>query len=75
MIEREMQELLWLYPERFLNEPLKQVAWEPPSAVGRADLVFEDRHGRLLVIEVKHGLPYAVEIERQPGQVGGRAGA
>lgn len=55
MIEREMQELLWLYPERFLNEPLKQVAWEPPSAVGRADLVFEDRHGRLLVIEVKHG--------------------
>src|ERR1022692_4635191 len=55
MIEREMQELLWLYPERFLNEPLKQVAWEPPSAVGRADLVFEDRHGRLLVIEAKHG--------------------
>lgn len=50
-----MQELLWLYPERFLNEQLKQVAWEPPSAVGRADLVFEDRHGRLLVIEVKHG--------------------
>ena len=55
MIEREMQELLWLYPERFLNEPLKQIAWEPPSAVGRADLVFEDRHERLLVIEVKHG--------------------
>lgn len=55
MIEREMQELLWHHPERFLNEPLKQVAWEPPSAVGRADLVFEDRHGRLLIIEVKHG--------------------
>src|ERR1700757_5234202 len=24
MVEREMQELPWLYPERFLNEPLKQ---------------------------------------------------
>ncbi len=55
MIEREMQELLWLYPERLLNEPLKQFAWEVASAVGRADLVFEDKHGRLLIIEVKHG--------------------
>jgi RecB family endonuclease NucS len=55
MVEREMQELLWRYPERFLNEPLKQFAWETSSDVGRADLVFEDRHGRLLVIEVKHG--------------------
>jgi RecB family endonuclease NucS len=55
MIEREMQELLWRYPERLVNEPLKQFAWETASDVGRADLVFEDRHGRLLIIEVKHG--------------------
>jgi Endonuclease NucS len=55
MVEREMQELLWRYPERFLNEPLKQIAWEASPDVGRADLVFEDRHGRLLIIEVKHG--------------------
>src|SRR5439155_4260788 len=55
MVEREMQELLWRYPERFLNEPLKQFAWETSSNVGRADLVFEDRHGRLLIIEVKRG--------------------
>jgi hypothetical protein len=55
MVEREMQELLWQHPERFLNEPLKQVAWEASSDVGRADLVFEDRHGRLLIIEVKRG--------------------
>lgn len=55
MVEREMQELLWRYPERFLNEPLKQFAWETASDVGRADLVFEDRHGRLLIIEVKRG--------------------
>lgn len=55
MVEKEMQELLWLHPERFLNEPLKQFAREAASAVGRADLVFEDRHGRLLIIEVKRG--------------------
>jgi hypothetical protein len=55
MVEREMQELLWQHPERFFNEPLKQIAWEAASEVGRADLVFEDRHGRLLIIEVKRG--------------------
>jgi hypothetical protein len=55
MIEREMQELIWKHPERVLNEPLKQVAWELSSEVGRADLVFEDRHGRLLIVEVKLG--------------------
>jgi Endonuclease NucS len=55
MVEREMQELLWKYPERLLDEPLKQFAWETASDVGRADLVFEDRHGRLLIIEVKRG--------------------
>ena len=55
MIEREMQELLWKHPEKFLNEPLKQFAWETSSDVGRADLVFEDQYGRLLIIEVKRG--------------------
>lgn len=50
-----MQELIWKHPERFFNEPLKQIAWEASSGVGRADLVFEDRHGRLLIIEVKKG--------------------
>jgi Endonuclease NucS C-terminal domain len=55
MLEREMQELLWRYSDKLLNEPLKQVAWETSSGVGRADLVFEDRHGRLLIVEVKRG--------------------
>jgi Endonuclease NucS len=55
MIEKEMQELLWRYPERLLNEPLRQFAWKTSSNVGRADLVFEDRHGGLLIIEVKRG--------------------
>lgn len=50
-----MQELLWRYPERFLNEPLQPFKWEISSDVGRADLVFEDRHGRLLIVEVKRG--------------------
>jgi len=34
---------------------LKQVGWELSSPVGRSDLVFEDHHGRLLIIEVKRG--------------------
>ena len=55
MVEKEMQELLWRYPERFLNEPLRQFAREASSNVGRADLIFEDQHGRLLIIEVKLG--------------------
>jgi hypothetical protein len=56
MTEREMQELLWRYPERLLNEPLKPYAWETSSpVVGRADLVFEDRHSRFLIVEVKRG--------------------
>jgi RecB family endonuclease NucS len=62
MVEREMQELLWRYPERFLNEPLKQFAWETSSSVGRADLVFEDRHGRLLIIEVKRANYHGAQL-------------
>jgi RecB family endonuclease NucS len=55
MVEKEMQELLWRHPERPLNEPLKQFRFEVSSDVGRADLVFEDRHGRVLIIDVKRG--------------------
>src|SRR3954466_4562177 len=53
MTEREMEDLLWAYPESFLHEPLKQFQRQSASAVGRADLIFEDRIGRLLVIELK----------------------
>jgi hypothetical protein len=56
MIEREMQELLWQHPERLLNGTLKPFAWEVSSPnVGRADLVFKDRHGGFLIVEVKRG--------------------
>ena len=80
MIEREMQELVWRYPERLLNEQgLKQLHWEEPSSVGRSDLVFEDRHGGILVIELKRGQlsrPAAYQLldyfgtmkERYPGK-------
>jgi RecB family endonuclease NucS len=54
MLESEMEDLLWAHPEKFL-EPLKPFRRQPRSAVGRADLVFEDALGRLLVIEIKHG--------------------
>jgi hypothetical protein len=56
MVEREMQELLWRYPERLLNEKLSKVSWESSGEVGRADLVFEDPYGRLLIVEVKRGI-------------------
>jgi len=55
MLEKEMQTLIWNYPEILLGQPLKQFAWELSSQVGRADLVFEDKAGDLLVVEVKLG--------------------
>jgi hypothetical protein len=51
MIEKEMQDLLWQYPEKFLNETLKQFQRQPSSPVGRADLIFEDRIGRGLATD------------------------
>jgi hypothetical protein len=55
MTEKEMEDLLWEHPEQFLNEPLAQFRRQPSSDVGRADLVFTDRIGRLLLIELKRG--------------------
>jgi hypothetical protein len=55
MTEREMEDLLWAYPQKFVNEPLTQFERQPSSDVGRADLVFTDRIGRLLVVELKRG--------------------
>ena len=55
MLERDMEDLLWMYPDKLLEPLLKQFRRQPRSAVGRADLVFEDKLGRLLVIEIKRG--------------------
>src|SRR5690349_1639784 len=55
MLEREMEDLLWNYPDKFFNEPLKPFLRQASSEVGRVDLVFEDRLGRLLVVEIKRG--------------------
>jgi RecB family endonuclease NucS len=57
MTEREMEDLVWNHVERFLNEPWQQFRRQPRSSVGRADLVFTDRLGRLLIIELKKGEP------------------
>src|SRR5579871_3111886 len=56
MTEREMEDLLWNHPDKFLNERLKQFRRQPQSYVGRADLVFTDRLGRFLIIELKKGV-------------------
>ena len=55
MTEREMEDLLWQHPEKFFNETLTPFRRQPASEVGRADLVFTDRLGRLLVVELKKG--------------------
>jgi hypothetical protein len=53
MTEREMEDLLWEYPDKFIDEKLEKFRRQPSSNVGRADLVFKDRLGRLLVVELK----------------------
>src|SRR5690348_13344831 len=55
MTEQEMEDLLWNYPDKFLNEPLTPFRRQPTSEIGRADVVFKDRLDRLLVIEIKKG--------------------
>lgn len=55
MTEKEMEDLLWDHPEKLLNERLKQFRRQPRSQVGRADLVFENKFGHLLVVELKRG--------------------
>jgi len=55
MVEREMEDLLWDHPEKFLGEELTRFERQSGSGVGRSDLIFIDRIGRYLVVEVKHG--------------------
>jgi hypothetical protein len=55
MIEKEMEDLLWGHPEEFFGEKLTQFERQSTSDVGRSDLIFIDRIGRYLVVEVKHG--------------------
>lgn len=55
MTEREMEEIIWNYPDKCLNESLTQFSRQQRSSIGRSDLVFTDRLGRLLVIEIKKG--------------------
>jgi hypothetical protein len=55
MTEREMEHLLYHHPDLLLGEPLKAVARQPSSPVGRADLIFEHPNGYRLIVEVKKG--------------------
>jgi hypothetical protein len=56
MTEREMEDLLYHHPDLLLGEPLKPVARQRSSPVGRADLIFEHPNGYRLVVEVKAGV-------------------
>jgi hypothetical protein len=56
MTEKEMEDLLWHYPEKFFAEPVGRFRRQSGSASGRADLILI-RLGHLLVVEVKRGTP------------------
>lgn len=55
MIEREMEDLLWMHSEKLLGESLSPFERQTRSDVGRTDLIFETEAGGILVIEIKHG--------------------
>lgn len=55
MTEKQMEDLLWLYPQELLREPVRQFRRQMRSEVGRLDLVFEEPHGGLLIVEIKKG--------------------
>lgn len=55
MIEREMEDLIWEHPDKLLNEQLTKFQRQLGSSVGRSDIIFVDRIGRFLVIEIKRG--------------------
>lgn len=55
MIEKEMEDLLWSHPEKFFHESLTQFSRQQRSSIGRSDVIFTDRLGRLLVVELKKG--------------------
>ena len=56
MTEREMEDLLWNFPELLLNEPLTRHKRQQSTNVGRSDLIFRDKFGRLLIVELKKGV-------------------
>lgn len=56
MIEKEMEDLIWMYPERFLaGEELTKQGRQVPVETGIADLVFRHALGYLLIVEIKRG--------------------
>jgi hypothetical protein len=55
MLEREMEDLLWLAPNLLLGEELSPLRRQVISDLGRADLILRDQDGALVIIEVKRG--------------------
>jgi hypothetical protein len=51
-----MEDLVWNFPELLLNEPLTQHKRQQSTNVGRSDLIFRDKFGRLLIVELKKGV-------------------
>lgn len=55
MNEADIERLIRDYPEEFFDEPLKLVSQQESLPSGIADLIFEDRQGDLVVMELKRG--------------------
>ncbi len=56
MNEADMERLIRDYPQEFFDEPLKLVSSQEAFPSGITDLIFEDRQGQLLVVELKRGI-------------------
>jgi len=80
MTESEMEDLLWEHSEKLLSEHLIKFERQKSSSVGRSDIIFKDRIGRFLIIELKRGrlkrgaIPqlldyYGMMKDRFPGEV------
>jgi hypothetical protein len=56
MLEKEMEDLIWLHPERFFEgEDLQRYSRQQRHESGISDLIFRHPLGYLLVMEIKRG--------------------
>jgi hypothetical protein len=60
----EMEDLIWGHAERLLDEPLRRSERLPTSPPDRSCLVFFDRVGRLLIVELRRGTLASSAIEQ-----------
>ena len=56
LLEKDMEDLIIKNPQRYLNEPgLELISRQYSIGSYRFDLLFEDRHGGKLIVEIQRG--------------------